>query len=47
MQDSTTISPVSYNFAVQSLKMPIVFKPKLYEYPQDNFDLNTKTNINE
>ena len=38
-QDSNTISPVSYNFAVESLKMPIVFKPKLYEYPKDNFGL--------
>ena len=35
----TRISPVSYNFAVESLKMAIVFKPKLYEYPKDNFGL--------
>ena len=26
-------SPVSYNVAVEKLKMPLVFKPKLYEYP--------------
>ena len=32
-------SPVSYNFAVESLKMPIVFKLKLYEHPKDNFSL--------
>ena len=30
---------VSYNFAVESLKIAIVFKPKLYEYPKDNFSL--------
>ena len=34
-------SPVSYNSAVESLKMPIVFKPNLYEYPKDNFGLKT------
>ena len=32
-------SPVSYNFAVESLKITIVFKPKLYKYPKDIFGL--------
>ena len=31
--------PVGYKIAVESFKMPILFKPKLYEYPQDNFGL--------
>ena len=33
------IRQVSYNVAVKSLKRPIVFNPKLYEYPKDNFGL--------
>ena len=36
---NTYYSPVSYNFAVESSKMPIVFKPKLYKCPKDNFGL--------
>ena len=32
-------SPVSYKIAVESLKIALVFKPKLYEYPKDNFGL--------